>query len=97
MTPRQRRSRRTQATPDGGMYLCIISSRRYAQLMPVPRTPFAKSRSIYVKISNDPEAKKIQADTDHHQTGGMCLRINQFKTVCTNDACGASLLAASAL
>ena len=55
------------------------------------------SHVLYVKVSNDPEAKKIQADTDHHQTGGMCLRINQFKIVCTVDACVASLLATSAL
>nr|AAL40676.1 luciferase [Pyrocystis lunula] len=32
------------------------------------------------------EAGKIMADTDHHQTGGMFLRINQFNEVCTVDA-----------
>nr|O77206.1 RecName: Full=Dinoflagellate luciferase [Lingulodinium polyedra]AAC36472.1 luciferase [Lingulodinium polyedra] len=32
------------------------------------------------------EAKKIIADTDHHQTGGMYLRINQYGEVCTVDA-----------
>merc|ERR1712127_308778 len=32
------------------------------------------------------EANKIQADTDHHQTGGMYLRINQNGEVCTVDA-----------
>ena len=42
------------------------------------------SHVLYVKVSNDPEAKKIQADTDLHQTGGMCLRINQFKTFVNN-------------
>merc|ERR1712127_266226 len=34
----------------------------------------------------DAEAKKIVADTDHHQTGGMYLRINQHADVCTVDA-----------
>ena len=34
------------------------------------------SHAFYVKVSNDPEAKKVQADTGHHQTGGMYLRIN---------------------
>merc|ERR1739844_798039 len=32
------------------------------------------------------EANKIQADTDHHQTGGMFVRINQRNEVCTVDA-----------
>merc|ERR1711963_1272807 len=32
------------------------------------------------------EINKIQADTDHHQTGGMYLRINQFGETCTVDA-----------
>merc|ERR1719204_2989482 len=32
------------------------------------------------------EANKIQADTDHHQTGGMYLRINQHGETCTVDA-----------
>jgi len=32
------------------------------------------------------EANKIQADTDHEQTGGMYLRINQFGDQCTVDA-----------
>jgi len=32
------------------------------------------------------ESDKIIADTDHHQTGGMYLRINQFGDVCTVDA-----------
>merc|ERR1719220_1006181 len=32
------------------------------------------------------EAKKIQADTEHEQTGGMYLRINQFGDTCTVDA-----------
>merc|ERR1712045_176089 len=32
------------------------------------------------------EANKIQADTDHEQTGGMYLRINQFGDTCTVDA-----------
>jgi len=32
------------------------------------------------------EADKIIADTDHHQTGGMYLRINQFGDTCTVDA-----------
>merc|ERR1719204_1838675 len=32
------------------------------------------------------EAKKIVADTDHHQTGGMYLRINQHGETCTVDA-----------
>merc|ERR1712129_650236 len=32
------------------------------------------------------KANKIQADTDHHQTGGMYLRINQHGDVCTVDA-----------
>lgn len=32
------------------------------------------------------EADKIIADTDHHQTGGMYLRINQHGDVCTVDA-----------
>merc|ERR1712014_489641 len=32
------------------------------------------------------EANKIQADTDHEQTGGMFLRINQFGDTCTVDA-----------
>lgn len=32
------------------------------------------------------EADKIVADTDHHQTGGMYLRINQHGDVCTVDA-----------
>ena len=43
----------------------------------------------HVKVSTDPGANKIQAGTDHHQTGGMYLRINQLKTVCTVDACAA--------
>ena len=34
-------------------------------------------------------AYKIQADTDHHQTGGMYLRINQNGDVCTVDASAA--------
>merc|ERR1711963_1090008 len=32
------------------------------------------------------EANKIQADTDHEQTGGMYLRINHFGDQCTVDA-----------
>merc|ERR1719499_1976854 len=32
------------------------------------------------------EANKITADTDHEQTGGMFLRINQFGEQCTVDA-----------
>merc|ERR1712242_590630 len=32
------------------------------------------------------EAHKITADTDHEQTGGMYLRINQFGDTCTVDA-----------
>ena len=32
------------------------------------------------------EAHKITADTDHHQTGGMFLRISQNNEVCTVDA-----------
>ena len=35
------------------------------------------SHVFYVKVSSDPKAKRIQADTDHHQTGGMYLRNNQ--------------------
>ena len=37
------------------------------------------SHAFYVKVGNDPEAKKIQADTDRHQTGDMYLRISQFE------------------
>ena len=32
-----------------------------------------------MKLRKVPEAKKIQADTDHHQTGDMYLRISQFE------------------
>ena len=45
------------------------------------------SHVLYVKVSVDPAAKELQADKDHQQTGGMYLRVIQFKVVCTVDAC----------
>merc|ERR1712209_72248 len=42
--------------------------------------------SIRAGMLGEAEAHKIMADTDHEQTGGMYLRINQRNEVCTVDA-----------
>jgi len=42
--------------------------------------------SIKAGMLGAAEAHKIMADTDHEQTGGMYLRINQFGEQCTVDA-----------
>jgi len=42
--------------------------------------------AIKTGMLGESEAKKIMADTDHEQTGGMYLRINQFGDTCTVDA-----------